>query len=248
MLVTCLKTSTFCYLLPELQLFFRYWEKIPRSQKCGCNPWDRVTQQRLRRCEGKLPGGRGFGEGYCSWTRESQVEKHCLLPPFVSGLEVDCGRMWCLTLKSQNAGTLWRPKVSQRRWADQELWFHWLAVSTPATPWSRLLVMKEETSTVWASQPDFQTEETRLLLHNVHYHTWVPFPLVRLSKLLWLSFRLRLLSLTLLGLPAYPASQSLRSLIWKTVFGLFISIFYSFYSFSRLSQFFPLNWPPLLLF
>ena len=63
LLVTCLKTSTFCYLLPELQLFFRYWEKIPRSQKCGCNPWDRVTQQRLRGCQGKLPGGRGFEKG-----------------------------------------------------------------------------------------------------------------------------------------------------------------------------------------
>ena len=165
-MVPCLKTSTFCYLLTELPLFFRYWEKIPWSQQRGCNPWDRVTQQWLRRCEGNLLGG---GVLRRILLLDKRVTGGEALPFATLCLRLGGGLWEGVMLDAQNVGTLWRPKVSQRRWADQELWFHWLAESTPATPWiqTACYVRKRNFYCLGISARHSQTEEARLLFHNV---------------------------------------------------------------------------------
>ena len=201
LLVTCLKTSTFCYLLPELQLFFRYWEKIPRSQKCGCNPWDRVTQQRLRGCQGKLPGGRGFEKGIVPGQESHRWRSTAFCHPLSQAWKRTVGGCdawhWRLRMRKRCGGQKYHRDAELIRSSDFTDWLNQLQ----QLPGSRLLVMKEEeTSTVWASQPGIlKLKKQGCDCITCTHHTWVPFPLVRLSKLLWLSSRLCLLSLTLLG-------------------------------------------------
>lgn len=155
-------------------------------------------------------------------------------------------------------GTLGKPKASQRRWTNQDLWFHWLTESVPVTAYiqTACYMRKGNFYCLCSLSQGFSywTEPTRLLFHSVH-----PLNTGSLSSLFSCRSFCSFVPLSSFwGLLRQAALISCFSTFGFTNLGkrhlaysyVCFILFFSLpdlIKFASFSQFSP-NWPPLLLF